>query len=277
MADDKYGIPTGGNNGPWVAKKWAKINWVLTWEEIMASLALGGWPESLWPIAGATAAAESSRNPFIYNTYKRGHFGLFQISRSAHPEFFAPGGEGMAWVTPWENSREGYAIYKSQGWGAWEGKTSGAYLAYLGQATAAAAALKKKAGGKGSTAFYQKLYRDKTREYVFAAAVAGNSSSVTGGLGGAIGAGAEGTAGGVQAAGDATASTVGDMAQVVTGAWTALTNPAFWMRIAYGATGVVLVVGGLMLIVRNTPAGQKTASAVASVVPGGKLLKGAGK
>ena len=40
---DKYGIPEGGNNGgAWTAYRWAKIDWQLSWEEMIASVALGG-------------------------------------------------------------------------------------------------------------------------------------------------------------------------------------------------------------------------------------------
>ena len=55
------------------------------------------------------------------------------------------------------------------------------------------------------------------------------------------------------------------------------------MRVAYGATGIALVVGGLFLIVRNTPAGKaagKAAGAVANVTPVGRaasVAKGAAK
>ncbi|TFV29501.1 hypothetical protein E4K10_49895 [Streptomyces sp. T1317-0309] len=75
--------------------------------------------------------------------------------------------------------------------------------------------------------------------------------------------------------GAAVASSVGDMAQVVTGAWNLLTNPSIWMRAGYGTLGLVLVAGGLFLIVRNQPAVQKAAKQVASAVPAGRALKGA--
>ena len=65
---DKYGIPPGGNNGAWGVKYWKGIHYSLPWKELMACIALAGWPRELWGMAGAVAAAESSRNPFIYNT-----------------------------------------------------------------------------------------------------------------------------------------------------------------------------------------------------------------
>lgn len=269
---DKYGIPPGGNDGLWTAHKWAGLNYQLTWEEVIASVALGGWPKAKWAEAAATAASESSRNPFIYNTYKRGHFGLFQISRSAHAQFFAPNGDGMNWVNPAENAAEGYRIYQSQGWGAWQAHTSGAYVANLGQAKLAVAAFDQKAAGRSGTAYWQSLYRMQTRQNILTAAAYGGALNdvVGGAVGGAIGDGAAGAAGGTVAAGGAVADTVGSMAQVVTGAWEALTTPALWMRLGYGTLGVVLVAGGLFLMVRNTA----VQTAGASV---GKALKGVAK
>lgn len=270
---DKYGIPEGGNNGAWSAKNWAGISHTLSWKEMIATVALGGWPESKWAEAAATASAESGRNPFIYNTYRLGHFGLFQISRSAHPQFFAPSGHGMAWVVPPENAKEGYRIYKAQGWGAWEAHSKGLHLAFLAQARAAVAAVK--AGGTGA-AYWQSLYTTKTRELIFKAAAAGNPGAINEAIGGAlfpgIEAGAVGTADMVQASGDAVAGAVGDMAQVVSGVWESLTTPAFWMRVGYGALGVVLVAGGLFLIVRTTPAAAAAGKAV-SAVPVARAVK----
>ena len=226
----------------------------------------------------ATAAAESGRNPFIYNTYKLGHFGLFQISRSAHGDFFAPGGNGMDWVNPAENARKGYQIYRSQGWGAWEAHTKGLHLVHLPQARAAVAAFDNKAAGRAGEAYWQSLFRPKTREYIFAAAVAGNPGALSDAVGSAIApgvaAGAEATGDAVVDSGAAVAASVGDLAKVMTGAWQALTTPAVWMRVGYGALGVVLVAGGLFLIVRDRPAVKAVAAKAASVVPGGAVLKG---
>lgn len=274
---DAYGIPPGGNNGAYSVKKLGNVSLTLSWEEMMAAVALGGWPQELWGMAGAVSAAESSRNPLIYNTFKMGHFGLFQISRSAHPEFFAPNGTGRQWALPIANATEGYKVYKSQGWGAWSAKTSGAYLAYYPQALTAAADLQRKtqAHGGDEKGFWESLFRPQTNATILKAV--GVSDAVTGlanqTLGNAIAGGAAATAQGVVDSGNATVSAVGDMAQVVTGLWGALTNPSFWMRVGYGALGVTLVAGGLFLIIRNQPGTQKVAGAVASVVPGGAALK----
>lgn len=263
---DKYGIPPGGNKyGPWTARRWQNRTHTLSYKELVASVALGGWPKQLWAEAVATAAAESGRNPFIYNTFKKGHFGLFQISRSAHPEFFEPAGEGMAWVTPWANAQEAYRIYKSQGWGAWEAHSKGLYLAHLAQARAAVSAVSK--GGTG-TAYWNSLFTDKSRQQIAEAVVGGAANQIVGGVADGIADAAGATAEGTVAAGDATADTIGDMAQVVTGLWEAVTTPAFWMRVAYGATGVVLVAGGLFLMVRNTVVDQALRKAGAAIPKG---------
>jgi hypothetical protein len=167
------------------------------------------------------------------------------------------------------NAKEGYAIYRSQGWGAWEAHTKGTHKVHLPAARVAVAQLKK----KGSTeAAWNAAIRPKTLETMMGAVIAANKGASGGGLldglGNAIVGGAEGTAGGVVAAGDAVVDTVGGMAQVVTGAWEALTTPALWMRLGYGVLGVVLVAGGLFLVVRNTAV--QTAANTA-----GKALKGA--
>lgn len=276
MADkDKYGIPSGGNNGLYTAKKWQGLNYTLTWDEVIACVALAGWKDTEWGTAAAVAAAESSRNPFIYNTYKKGHFGLFQISRSAHPEFFAPDGNGMQWVFPWLNAAEGHKIYQSQGWGAWAAKTNGAYLAYYPAAMEAAASVQRRMQlhGGDEKEWLKSLIRQKTAWQCATAAGVDVAGIGTTAIGDAIAAGAGATAQGTVDSGAAVASSVGDMAQVVTGLWSAITTPALWMRLGYGALGVVLVSGGLFLIVRNQPAVRQAASTVGSVVPAGRALK----
>jgi hypothetical protein len=253
---DKYGIPPGGNSGAWAAHSWG-APYTLTWDEMIAVVALSGWPQNLWAEAAATSAAESGRNPFVYNTYKKGHFGLFQVSRDAWPEFFAPNGEGMAWINPAENAKKGYAIYKAQGWGAWQAHSEGAHLAYLGQATAAA---KKIAAHGGGTAYLQSLIRPQTGDEIIKRALASNPGAVNQIIGDAIApgiqAGAEATAQATVDSGSAVASSVGDMATVVRDLWQALTTPALWMRVGYGVAGVVLVAGGLFLMVRTTATAQ---------------------
>lgn len=285
MANDKYGIPPGGNNGVYSVKKWKGIDYALPWKELMASIALGGWPPELWGMAGAVAAAESSRNPFIFNTFKKGHFGLFQISRSAWPDFFAESNQGgLAWCSPILNAGQGYKIYKQQGWGAWQAKTSGAYLAYYPQAMNAAADLEKvtRVHPGDEKGFWNSLISKKTIGYMMkAAGVSGADFAdvANQGLGEAIAAGAGGTANATVDTATAVADSVDANFGWLRDFWVSITTPALWMRLAYGSTGVLLVAGGLFLIVRNRPAVQKTAAAVktaaTTVVPAGKVANAA--
>jgi hypothetical protein len=220
---DKYGIPAGGDPYPGKVRYYKGNTKKLAPAYIQEAVAKGGWPDKLRNTAVAVALAESGGAPYIYNTYKRGHFGLFQISRSAWPEFFAVGSE--KWTDPAANARKAYSIYQAQGWRAWESYTSGRYKQFMDDSESGVME-----DGGGPDGLLPEL------------------------------------------------SEALDVADVLADAWEAITTPAFWMRIAYGATGVVLVVGGLMLIVRNTPAVQKataTATKAANVVPMGRAATAA--
>jgi hypothetical protein len=273
---DKYGIPPGGNTGAWTAHNFAGISYALPWREVMAAVALGGWPEHLWGMAGAVCAAESSRNPFIYNTYKMGHFGLFQISRSDWPEFFSESvNDGMSWIYPSLNAKKAYEIYKKQGWGAWEGKTNGGYLAYYTQAMLAAADLQRKTGlhGGDEKGYWDSLRSDKTLSMLMKAAnvsAADIAKAANQSLGEAVAGAANATADGVVSAGGDVAAAVSDTFGWMPDLWNAITTPALWMRMGYGALGVVLVGGGLFMIVRNRPAVKSAAATIAKVTPIGK-------
>lgn len=282
---DKYGIPPGGNNGIYAVKNWAGINYALPWTELMAAIAWGGWPQKDWATAGAVVAAECSRNPFKYNTYKMGHFGLFQISRAAWPDFFAassPNG-GMGWVAVNLNAQYGYKIFQQQGWKAWSSYTNGSYLAYLPAAKTAANHLVATTGvhGGDEKGYWLSLISQKTFTLelkamgVTGADLAGVATS---GLGTAIAGAAEGTAQGTVTAGATVADSVNQQFGWLPDLWTELTTPALWMRVGFGALGIVLVAGGLFMILKQQPAVQNAAKAAMNVVPGGKVaaaVKGA--
>ena len=278
MAKDKYGIEwPGGNNGAWSAKRWKNTSFTMSWEETIACVAAAGWPRDKWGLAAAVMAAESGRNPFIYNTFKKGHFGVFQISRSAWPEFFGSDGMNEQWMLPWLNAQKAYAIYKAQGWKAWEGYTNGGYLAYYPIAMEAAAKFGRKLAvhpndEKGFAASV--LHKRVLPKVLSVTGAAGKIGDVAAeGVADAIAGGANATAEGVMDAGGAVQSTIADMA--VTDIWRTLTTPALWMRLAYGVTGIALVVGGLYLIVQQTPVMKKSKSLAMAVIPGGKAAKGA--
>lgn len=286
MANDKYGIPPGGNNGPYSTKYWAGIHYALPWQELLAAIALAGWKKDQWATAAAVCAAESGRNPFVYNTYKKGHFGLFQISRAAWPAFFPASGDmEMQWCASWLAVPQAFKIYQQQGWKAWEGYTNGRYLSYLPVAKQQADLFSRRTGTHGGDeiGYWKSLSPSQTTMGYTLKAAGVTSADIAGianqGLGSAIAGGATATANATVDTGATVAETVNSAFGWLPDLYTALTTPAVWMRFAYGVTGVALVVGGLFLIVKNRPAVQKAASAAASVVPGGaavKAVKGAG-
>lgn len=211
---DKYGIPEGGDPRPGKVKYYKDNKKQLSWEQVAAATDEAGWSkesQTNWTYAIAVTGSESGRHPAIYNTYKKGHFGLFQISRAAWPEFFA--GDSEAWMDPVQNARKAYEIYKKQGWGAWEGDR---YTHFL----EASNGLQKYRANKGEI-------KDSLADWVVDKATGGSADTVQDVTGP-----------------DGVSGVLGD-------AWEAVTTPAFWMRLAYGLTGVVLIVGGLMLIVRT--------------------------
>lgn len=233
---DKYGIPEGGDPYPGKVRYLNNNKRKLSVREVY-EVTKQTWPEGKQELAAAVALAESGGSPFIYNTYKQGHFGLFQISRSAHADFFAGGSD--QWADPVANSRQAYKIYQSQGWKAWEGYTNKRWEQYKNEVAGAAL--------------------DDLRGRPLGPGLLGDIKEM--GLSAVVG-------GAVDAIGDA-AETVAEKTNVgldvLADAWEALTTPAFWMRVAYGAAGVVLLAGGLFLVVRNT-AVQQT---VGKVIPKG--------
>lgn len=252
---DKYGIPAGGDAYPGKVKYYKGDKSQLQDVGIAVAVAEGGWPESLIPEAVSVVIAESGGHPSIYNTYKKGHFGLFQVSRSAWPDFFA--GDSENWRIATRSAQQGYKIYQQQGWKAWQASR----LTHLARGREAAKDLKNLSAAK------RKEYADVVGSPL--GSIADQLPDDPTGLG--------------DLADSLAPKWAGDLVAVVKDAYEALTTPAFWLRVAYGGAGVVLLAGGLFLIVRNTPAAKAAAGAagkVASVVPAGravKAVKGAGK
>jgi hypothetical protein len=284
VANDKYGIPPGGNNGPYSTKYWGGDHYVLPWQELIAAIALAGWKKDQWATAAAVCAAESGRHPFIYNTYKKGHFGLFQISRAAWPAFFPSSGDmELQWCAPWLAVPQAFKIYQQQGWKAWQGYTDGGYLAYLPTAKAQAELFSRRTGTHGGDeiGYWRSLSPSQTTmgHTLKAAGVTGADIAgvATGGLADAISGATSATAGATVDTGASVAQTVNQTFGWLPDLYTALTTPALWMRFAYGTTGIILVAGGLFLIVKNRPAVQqaakKVAGAATTVVPGGAAVK----
>lgn len=246
---DKYGIPAGGDPYPGKVKYLGNNKRALTARELLQVLKDAGWPEKSRTLAAAVCLAESGGKPFIYNTYKRGHFGLFQISRSAWPEFFA--GDSDQWADPVANARQALKIKNQQGWKAWEGYTNDRWHKYRNEV--ADAALDELRGRPFGGGLLGDIYENGLSETI-------------GGAADAIGDAAEGVV-------ENTSDALG--LDILSDVWEQLTKPAFWMRVAYGLTGVVLIAGGLFLIVRNTPAVKGAVSTVANVTPVGRVAKAA--
>ncbi|NUR38811.1 MAG: hypothetical protein HOV73_01825 [Streptomyces sp.] len=242
---DKYGIPQGGDPYPGKVKYLGNNKRRLTVKEIYA-VCKETWPQGKAELATAVCLAESGGSPFIYNTYKQGHFGLFQISRSAWPEFFAGGSD--AWADPKQNSAKAVEIYKKQGWGAWQGYTDGGWKKY--QEDVAGVALRW--DGKPMKGLLDDI------QTLGLGTVLGNAYDAASDAASTV---ADKTASGLDALGDV---------------WEAITTPALWMRIGYGVLGIGLVAGGLFLVVSNSSAGRGAASAAASVTPIGRAAKKVG-
>jgi hypothetical protein len=238
---DKYGIPEGGDPYPGKVKYYQDKKYKLEDIGIAVACAEAGWPEDKIAEAVSVAIAESGGQAFVYNTFKKGHFGLFQISRSAWPDFFK--GDSEDWTIPTRNAQQAYQIYRQQGWRAWE-----------------ASRLANLARGKKAAADLKKLSPDKRAEY------AKQVGKIMEGPAGAL------EEGGINDLLPDPLEGIEAIGGVLSDAYQAITNPAFWMRLAYGLTGAVLIAGGLFLIVRNTPAGQ-AAGKVAGAVPAGRIVK----
>lgn len=228
----------------------------LSWEEVVASVALGGWPESLWVKATAVVDAESSRIANIYNTYLDGHYGLFQIGKQQHPEYFK---DDIQWVVPFMNSMFGYEVYQKEGWGAWESATNGRYSGGLIQATAAVNAVKSKRSKSKLKPgdFYMSLYGADQQGWVLMAAASG-LGAVNKSIGDSAGAAAgeidqtvqdTGT-GVIQAAADIQANSVMGAFQLLLGAGKWMADPNNWLRVAQVLAGGALLIGGVAIVAK---------------------------
>lgn len=279
-------IPPGGDPYPGKVKYEGGKPWVLSYEAVVASLALGGWPEKHWPKAAAVIAAESNRAPNIYNTYKAGHFGLMQISKSAHPGFF---NNDVSWMVPFLNAGEGYKIFQRQGWGAWEAATNGRYTGFLLQATAAVKSVQRKRLYPRTISlgdFYLNLY-GKDKDAVLFMAAAPGLGAANKAIAGAVGAGGEALGNTIVESGGAVVETAGEIAakmqsfgifgavELLVGAGKWLSDPSNWIRVAQVVTGGALLLAGVSIAARPVTA---PALKAATAVPGvGSAVKAARK
>lgn len=240
----------------------------LTYKEVVAALAIAGWPEREWATAAAVIAAESDRVTNIYNTYLEGHYGLMQIGKKQHPDFFK--NSAAPWWSPADNAKYGLKLRRSQGWGAWEAYTNGRYTGYLLQAKEAvhSVVLARNANRARSQPlsdrkFYESLFSDKLK--------AGIAMLMTSNVADAIAGGAEGTGDAIEASGEAvTAAAQQIQSNAIFGAITTvigaakwIANPDSWIRVGQVILGGGMLLAGVAIVAR--PATRQAASAVSSV------------
>lgn len=242
----------------------------LTYEEVVASLALAGWPPSEWAKATAVIAAESDRITNIYNTYQDGHWGLMQISKRYHKDFF----KKAQWWSPADNAKEGLKIRKAEGWGAWEAYTNGRYAAYRLQAEAAVKSVKAKRNAKSymtDEQFYPTLFSSELKS--------GLTKLMASNVGDAIEGGVEGTGDGVEASGEGIlyaaqqlqSNAIFGAITTIIGAAKWIVNPDNWLRVGQVILGGGMVLAGVAIVAK--PATQK---AISTAAPAVKVIKKVG-
>lgn len=279
-----------GDPYPGKIKYWGGTPLTLTYEEVVASLGLAGWPENLWAKAAAVISAESGRVTNIYNTYLDGHFGLMQLGKKQHPELFASG-DPNAWVNPVNNCKSGYGIYQSEGWGAWEGETNGRYTSSLIQATAAVNSVKSHiahgrlapkaiqvSGPQGRQQVLESYLHQKGDaiiETLGIIALSEGANSVVNSLAGAgskTGSVTVSTGAAVaQSAADIQSNSILGAVEMMIGAGRWMADPHNWMRVAQVVAGGMLLVAGISIVARPI------AGPIAGALPSGKIMKMVGK
>lgn len=238
----------------------------LSYVEVVAAVALAGWPESEWATATAVIAAESDRVTNIYNTYLEGHWGLMQIGKKQHPDFF----KKAQWWSPADNAKEGYRIRKSEGWKAWEAYTNGRYSGYRLQAASAVQSVRLKRNANkisqhplSDEKFYESLFSEKLKAGLTMLMVSKVADSVEGGteaVGDTIGASGEGI---LAAAQQIQSNSIFGGITTLIGAAKWISDPGNWMRVGQVILGGGMVLAGVAIVAR--PGVQKAASAAAPV------------
>jgi lysozyme-like protein len=259
----------------------------LTYEETAAAVAIGGWPQALWPKAVAVAAAESDRIANVYNTYLDGHYGLFQIGKQQHPDYFSAMSNPSDWIDPRTNAGEAYKIYQSQGWGAWQSATNGRYAGYLLQATAGvkivtshlkSGTLAPKAPpayGPFSDADVLASFLAQKGDGIIARLQAieigqwttGTAKAIAGGAGAGFDTAAAAGESAAQVAASMQSNALFGFVQMMVGAGAWVANPQNWIRVAQVFAGGALLIAGISI------AAKPLTGAVAPVGKIAKVLK----
>lgn len=238
----------------------------LSYEEVVAAVALAGWPEREWAKATAVIAAESDRVTNIFNTYLEGHWGLMQIGKKQHPAFF----KKAQWWSPADNAKYGYQLRRSQGWGAWEAYTNGRYSGYMLQASAAAKSVVLKRNANkisqhplSNEKFYESLFSEKLKNGLTMLMVSNVANSVEGGteaIGDTIEASGEAV---LAAAQQIQSNSIFGGITTLIGAAKWISNPDNWLRVGQVILGGGMVLAGVAIVAR--PGVQKAAAAAAPV------------
>jgi hypothetical protein len=139
-----YGLGTAPSNvgsaptaslGTGVGTPFATGRSLTAQEMLNLGLQTTGWRGEELVIMVATARHESGWNPRAVNKSSTRATGLWQINLAAHGDRFGTQEELMI---PERNAQAAFAIWSSQGRGAWVSYTSGAYLQFMPEVTAAA-------------------------------------------------------------------------------------------------------------------------------------------
>ena len=202
----------------------------LTQSQVYAVAVAAGLPDP--KKMAAIAMAESGGDTNIVNSI--GCVGLWQINQPAHVK--AHPTWTVAWLkNPLNNAAAAKVILKQQGLGAWE--------AYTGR------------DGKGAdgpyTDFTGKPINTATQVWDFWDPLNILPDETTDQL-------PDVEVPGMDAL-DSVTEAIGRTADM-------LVNPRTWLRVAYGVTGAILIIGGLILVVRNSSAAKSVNDTITSAV-----------
>lgn len=235
----------------------------LTPTQVVAALALAGWPKDQWATGAAIAMAESTNNPTAVNP-QSGAAGLWQILPSAHQDLFKKLPKPDDWKDPFVNAFMALQVWKGRGskWdvGGWATYGGHVYNQALPAAQAAASQLSQQLEQAGSTTAQHQILGDILKPVdplvAQAMALAGAGQDVLKGIAG----GASTLGGVISATGPAVASSVFQWPAEITsffstaaddlgklgGFFSNLFNPATYVRTGAGLIGIIFLIMGII-------------------------------
>lgn len=232
--------------------------------QTMAAAYLGGFRGNDLIVMTAIAAAESSYRTDVYNG--QCCYGLWQINCKPNAHGAKDICKNENWKNPVKNAAFAKQLKGSQGLGAWEVYTNGAYKQFLGQAQKAKTDLSNNCKSRqigartnplgfvlGSVKTEQDCARDIIREAGFDPEGAGGYFGTTpGAIGEAVG--------GVPDVGSAILAAIKAPVEFANriGSW--MSEPGNWLRVIGVIAGGALVVAGVGILakpmINATPAGR---------------------